>query len=318
MKIIKKLKNKLSNIKFKKNNSLIKKRLYITDNFDFKYRSKRKDSFKLFTKKLQFDNAFNKINNLHFYYSIIWVFLFLSVVYVLFFSHYFVLKNIDVIRNDEFINIDMVYNWVDDFRYLSILSIDKELLKSRILSYQPHIKDIQIIKILPDSLKINLKSYPVFYETKIYWNEYFITDNWVFLPKNLKLNKTKLQIFWIDEDIFLQYKKIIKKDDLKKITYTINKLKETNTFIKEKEFKYYKKEREFHILLESWEILIFDLFSEDILTQIQKLNVFYKKYTKTIKNWIYYIDLRIKDKIFFCSKKEEKQCKKNLEYIYKK
>gem|GEM_PF-2448042 len=61
----------------------------------------------------------------------------------------------------------MVYNSIDDFRYLSLLSIDKELLKSRILSYQPHLENIKIIKILPDSLKIEISSFKIPYETSI-------------------------------------------------------------------------------------------------------------------------------------------------------
>jgi cell division septal protein FtsQ len=75
------------------------------------------------------------------------------------FSHYFSIKNIDIIRQDDIINIDLSYKSIENIRYKPILFQDKEEIKSRLMTYQPNIKYIYIRKILPDNIKIILSSY---------------------------------------------------------------------------------------------------------------------------------------------------------------
>jgi len=69
-KFLQKYKNIFSSIKFKRNNKKEKSKLYVQESSKTKYKSKR-NKFKLFTKKLEFENTFNEIKNINTYYYVI-------------------------------------------------------------------------------------------------------------------------------------------------------------------------------------------------------------------------------------------------------
>lgn len=148
-----------------------KQKLYIHKNEEKKFQSQRKRQ-KFFTTRLEFDDTFEKMKKFNVYYFIIGGVLIVMSFYVLLFSHYFSLKNIEILREDDGINIDLGYRSIEKFRYRPILFIDKNLISQSIVSHQPNIQDVYIRKILPDTLKIILKSYKeIFsfqYENKFY------------------------------------------------------------------------------------------------------------------------------------------------------
>jgi cell division septal protein FtsQ len=75
------------------------------------------------------------------------------------FSHYFSLKSVDIIRNDDLVNIDLAYRSIENIRFKPMIFIKKEDIKNYIMSHQPNIKDISINKIYPSNIKIILSSY---------------------------------------------------------------------------------------------------------------------------------------------------------------
>ena len=79
---------------------------------------------------------------------------------------------------------------------------------------------------------------------------------------------------------------------------------------------YYPIEREAHFIISNDTLIIFDL-NWDILYQIEKLLILNKEYQNLAKPWLVYIDLRVKNKIFYCSSENYTQCNENLEKIYK-
>ena len=78
---------------------------------------------------------------------------------------------------------------------------------------------------------------------------------------------------------------------------------------------YYDTEREFHIYGENNMRILFDLES-DIASQVEKLIVFHKEEKDLTQGGIVYIDLRVKNKIFYCEIDEEYQCIQNLSSVY--
>jgi len=71
--------------------------------------------------------------------------------------------------------------------------------------------------------------------------------------------------------------------------------------------------------MENDTILIFSLDNDiEYMSQIEKLVIFNKDYASIIDNNIYYMDLRIKNKIFYCDKKMSYQCNENIKSIYNK
>jgi hypothetical protein len=78
---------------------------------------------------------------------------------------------------------------------------------------------------------------------------------------------------------------------------------------------YFPTEREAHIDLKTGTKLIFD-FMGDVDEQIKKLLIFHKEQFNLKEAKIIYIDLRIKNKIFFCSQEDEYKCILNLKNTY--
>lgn len=308
------IKNFFSSLKFKRNLKQEKSKLYINNYWNNFYKTKR-NKFKFFKSKLEFENTFKEIKKINIYYYIFWIFLILSSIYVLFFSHYFSIKNIDIIRQDDIINIDLSYKSIEDIRYKSILIEDKEKIKSKLISYQPNIKDIYIRKILPDNIKILLSSYKSNFWFEIEWKTYILTENWVVIPWKINNWLIKINIKNIDNILIINYKKIFKPEFISRILEIIKWINEFNSFIEIKELNYYKKESELHITDKNWIIIIFDLNKEPKI-QVEKLNIFYKKYLNKTKSWIIYIDLRINEKIYYCTTDNEFQCRINLKNIY--
>lgn len=313
-KYFEKYKKIFSSIKFRKNIKNEKIKIFVQKSSKPKYKSKR-NKFKLFISKLEFENTFNEIKNINTYYYIIWGFLILSSAYVLLFSHYFSVKNIDIIRQDDIINMDLSYKSIENIRYKPILFVNKESIKKSLITHQPNIKEIYIRKILPDNINIILTSYLSNFIFENNKKLYEITDNWVVIPSKQKENLVKLDVKSLSNMWILDYKKIFNQTHILKIKKIIELLKEKNSFLKIENLVFYKKEAELHIIDQNWIIIIFDL-NKDELVQIEKLNIFHKQYFNKIKYWLIYLDLRVNEKIIYCARDNEFQCKQNLKNIY--
>lgn len=312
----KNIEKKFKNRKFKKEVSKVKEKLYIfwENNKSKSFKSSR-NKFKIFKTKLEFENTFNEIKKLHLYYYIIWAILILSTSYVVVFSHYFSLKSVDIIRNDEFINIDLAYRSIENIRLKPMIFIKKSDIRNSIVSHQPNIKEIIIRKIYPSNIKITLTSYKELYNVNIDWKYYKITQNWVFIPSKEEEKTNLIKISWLDNFWIIDYKKVLNEDYINKIKQIEELIKARESFINVKEIKYYKKEREAHFMDEKWTVYIFDL-TKEANVQVEKLNIFYKEYLKKIKFWIVYVDLRVNERVIYCSTEREFQCRENLKSIY--
>lgn len=316
IKIIIQFFKKIKNIKYTKKLALEKEKIYIKDDNIFKKKySNKRNRFKLFKTKLEFENTVQNIKNINIYYYIIWLFLIISSIYLFIFSHYFSIKNIDIIRQSDLININIVYNSIEDIRYKPLIFANKEEIKNHILAHQPNISYVNIKKILPDNLKIILWSFDSVFLFNLWDKIYEITKNWTVIPWKEKKN-IKLKIVWLDNLWIMDYKKIFNEYHITQMTQLLDQLKQKIPSLTYKNYTYYKKESEFHIVTEKWTIIIFDL-NKDINVQVKKLNIFLnKKDIKKNKNAIIYIDLRVNQKIFYCDSSNEFQCRLNLNLIY--
>lgn len=312
--ILKKYKSYFSSKSFKRKLRQEKIKLYSQIESKNKYTSKR-NKYKLFKTKLEFENTFPDIKKINFYYFLIGSFLILSTVYVIAFSHYFTIKSIDIIKEDELINIDLAYKSIEKYRYKSFFTLDKSLVSEALVSHQPNIKIVDIKKIIPDNLKITLKSYDSFFDTKINQKNYTITQNWVFIPSKESKNTKQIEIIWLNNSLFLDYKQVLDKNYINNIKQIENLILENTSLIEIEKEVYFLKEQELHLTTKDGIVIIFDLTKEPKV-QFDKLNIFLKKHLSVIKSWIVYIDLRINQKIIYCPKSDEFQCKLNLKSIY--
>ena len=274
-------------------------------------------------KQIKFNYSYlNKINHFLNKYSNKWyylyIILFIIISLVLYISYWptFKIKYIEIIKQDNITNMNIAYKATDKYRWSNIFSIEKKDILKRLKDYQQNIKNINTSIKLPNTLKININSYKTIFNTTINWKTYLITENWTLIPSTYSKDLKELKIIYnFDKNKFLDYKKVLNSDFLKKITFIVNQTKENIIDINIKELKYYIIERELHIKTDKNTILIYNLSSQ-IKEQIKKISIFNKEKININKSNIIYIDLRIKNKVFYCTNEKEYQCIQNLKSIY--
>ncbi|MCD5385152.1 FtsQ-type POTRA domain-containing protein [Candidatus Gracilibacteria bacterium] len=274
-------------------------------------------------KQIKFNYSYlNKIN--HFlnkysnkgYYLYIILFIIISLVLYISYGPTFKIKYIEIIKQDNITNMNIAYKATDKYRGTNIFSIEKKDILKRLKDYQQNIKNINTSIKLPNTLKININSYKTIFNTTINGKTYLITENGTLIPSTYSKDLKELKIIYnFDKNKFLDYKKVLNSDFLKKITFIVNQTKENIIDINIKELKYYIIERELHIKTDKNTILIYNLSSQ-IKEQIKKLSIFNKEKININKSNIIYIDLRIKNKVFYCTNEKEYQCIQNLKSIY--
>lgn len=94
------------------------------------------------------------------WYYVIGMFLIVAGVYLLFFSPYFLIKKINVVRQDDLVNPSIVYKSIEGFRYTSIFFVPLYKIEESIKKHQPHISFLKIKRIFPDTLQIVAESFP--------------------------------------------------------------------------------------------------------------------------------------------------------------
>jgi cell division septal protein FtsQ len=100
----------------------------------------------------------------------------IALIFILF-GPIFSVQNIQIFRDDNITEMNLAYSSVDNIREKRIINIDEENIKTRIKEYQNNIKDINISFTLPNTIKINLASYPIYFNTIIHNKPYYITQN---------------------------------------------------------------------------------------------------------------------------------------------
>ena len=254
-------------------------------------------------------------NNTSHYYILLLAILLLTLIYIIFWP-LFKIKNIEIIKQDNITNMQIAYKAVDNYRWKSILSIEKKHILENLQKYQHNISSIKTDIILPNTLKIIIDSYKWAYNTTINWKTFLITNNWTLIPSSYSKDLKELIIKKkFDKNKFLDYKKSLDKEYINKITKIISSIKENIIDLEIKELTYYVIERELHIETEKNTTIIFDL-NWEYKEQIEKIVIFNKDYMNVNKSAIIYIDLRIKNKVFYCTNENEYQCLTNIKSIY--
>lgn len=253
------------------------------------------------------------------YYLIAWViFIVISIFFVLW--PIFRVKYIEIIKKDNVTNMTIAYKSVENLRWEQLLKIQEIDIFNKFKSYQDNIKSINLTIDLPNTLKIEAESYKEIFNVTINELNYILVENGTLIPSSHSKNLKTLNIIKnIDKNKFIEYKQIFNPFYIEKINDIIKKLEENLINVKIKNLYYYDVERELHIEIENGNILIFSIDDDiEILEQIEKLVIFNKDYSSITDNKIIYIDLRIKNKIFYCPIESNYQCNENIKSIYNK
>ena len=304
MKLFYKFLNIFTNI-FKKNNKNTGKKFNLNNLEQSYFIRKRK---KIYI-NLNLYNKFKKIKNKIFFCILIIILIYMS---------FFKIQKIEVIRQDNIINMNIIYSSLNKYRWSHIFFYKKNDILKNIQNYQENIKDINIDIILPDKIEVLVSSYKQIFNTTINWKTFILTKNWALIPSIYSKELSEIFIVkYFNKNKFLDFKINIDSYYTDKISDIIKTIKQNIINIKINKITYYVIERELHIQVWKWNILIFDI-SKKYKDQIKKVIIFNKKYLNISNNKLLYTDLRIKNKVFYCDIENKYNCDKNLKKIYKK
>ncbi len=229
---------------------------------------------------------------------------------------FFKVKTIEIIRKDDITDINIAYKSLEDYRDKLIFWINSQEIAEQLKIYQKNISDVTIKKVFPNTLNITVWSYKWVFSTVINEKNYIITSNGVLVPWNggSDVQIMKFTSPYANMNGIIDYKQVFSAKYIWEIVEVLHKIKYNLLSYQVKSLYYFPKEREVHIDMENTK-LIFDL-DGDIEEQIKKIVIFSKQTQDLKKPWILYIDLRVKNKIFFCTLETEFDCRRNLNYFY--
>lgn len=258
------------------------------------------------------------------YYFFCLVFLVL-VFYVFIYSRLVKISNIEILeRENKKVDDSDVYNEIQSkIQEKNWLKIDKDNfflvsennLKENILTNFPKIKDVEIKKIFPNKMKINLIEYdlmPIIC-LKSQNDDCFVLDNEGKIVEKADFNNPKLKenekVIIIDKNEndllevgseFISQKKLENIIFLgKELTYNLNTKIEQPYFIPARganEVKFMTKD--------GWYVLLDTTIDPEI--SLNFLNLFFEKGFNEKKKKLEYVDARINEKIFYVTKNEKK------------
>ncbi len=300
------------NKKTRENN---KSKLLLTKKDWVKFTKKRKNINIDFSKIKLWKNNKQKIIP----YFLISIILLIIIWIIITLSPIFKVKYIEITKLDNSTNMDIAYKSVEDFRWATIFNIKERDVFNKLKNYQDNIRILDLKIKLPNTLKMTIGSFKKLYNVNIEWKNYIILENGSLIPKN-KIDEDLDTLivkkdFW--DSMFLDYRNIFEAKYILKIKEIQRVIKDNIIDINIKELKYYENERELHIITKNDVILIFSLdWSDNIENQIRNLIIFNNESEQISKSDIYYIDLRVSNKIFYCPSENINQCEKNIKSIY--
>lgn len=298
--------------KYKKETANRRKKLFIKTNSNISKKNRQKQitiPWNVFKQKVP--------NNIDKKYLYLWSVLFAaSILIILIFGPIFTIKNIQITKKDDITNMELSYNSIDEFRWISLFQINTEQIKEKLKNNQTNLKNVSLQILPPSTLKIQLESYNSAFNIILNEKNYILLANGSLVPHKPDTNLPNITIITKKSPgKFLAYKTIYNKNSLHRIMDTIKNLEENLISLQIENIIYYQTQRELHLLTQNNNRLIFDI-NEDTQKQVEKLAIFQTENNILNKNDILYTDLRIQNKIFFCTTKTEYICKKNLNYLY--
>lgn len=318
-KIKKYINSKISNKRFKRSIKKEKRKIFIDDlNYEKKFKKRKK----IVLNFPNFSEFFNKQNLKNFY---IWLFLFLTIsLIIILFSPLLNIQKIEIETDSSsknLIDLNIAYKSVDSFRNKNILLLSQSEIWNSIINYQKNINKIEINKyFFSPKITIKLYSYGAIYYTIISWKKYLITKNWVFIQTNNKdlngLKEINIELSNNYNDLY-DYKKILQEKYTDKIMSIEKEISQNIVWLQIKKIYYFEKEREVHFDINNNIKLIFDINTDDTEEQVKKLAIFNKEHLNIAQtNTIFYIDLRVPNKIYYCETENILICEKTLQSIY--
>lgn len=261
--------------------------------------------------------------------------LFVLISYILVFSPYFRIGASKILIEplNQGIDTNLVARAAEVSHGKNIFTFNEKELALSIKENLQNTESITIDRLMPNGLKILIKSLPINFDATIYGMEdkrFGVSSNGVLIPlADIKDANFSRHLVFISEDLrtelFPSYKKVITDREMLIIAKIFDLFEKEWADLKIAKANYFFVEKELHIVLESNAKIIFALQSEqliigadlsrNLLSQLVTLQTYISKNrAKIIDGSVSYLDARISGKIFECN--DVNICSKNLVDIY--
>lgn len=268
-------------------------------------------------KKNIFQNTFKKVNifwnnSIKSTWLVVWLILLPVSIFFLFFSSYTSISQINIYREGPLIDINRAYTLLDYLRGKNLINTDNASIVQRLQKSQTSISQIRINKDFPNTLNIYLDSYSTIFQTE---NHYILTNGSIIQKENEDFPETRLLYLSTDVSEYVDFWQKLNTTELSQINLLLEELSKNILWFNSAQIFYYIKEREVLIKDSLWIIYIFDL-EQNINQQVRRLAIYDTESNSSNRELYSYIDLRISDKIFLCSRDLQATCENNLRQIY--
>lgn len=309
----------------KKNRRNITRKVTLHETKRDNYKCKRKQLSIHFKK---FDRVKEILKYKTLIFSLLSIVLLLWILFLIFGPVYTV-KYINIIRQDNNTDMNLAYSAVDDLRWKGMFEIEDKVIEEKLKNYQNNIGYVDVDLNFPNTLDIYIASYPVYFQTqieKISWDpesirNYYITQNGTLIPwkKSDEVPIIELKN-GLETNALPDFKKFFLQEDIEAMYHAIDFFEKNIVGTKIQTIYYYQIEKEVHFILENNNRMIYTLSKKDdegtIKNQITKTAIFHAEQKKITDEDIIYIDMRISNKIFYCTTETQRTCEANLKKIY--
>lgn len=266
-----------------------------------------------------FNKSVSKFTTPRFFLACVSITLFGVAVGIVFFSSFFKLNTILVSRDSAYVNPQAIETFLQTQKGKNIFLLDSGELKTQLMEEFPMLSSIEISRLLPQTIRVKVTSYPIFSRIKneSVQKEYFLNTNGVLVQPDQNQVQKDMLLFTLPsyselgeefKDVISPYvdlhegRKIFTKEYMlffQKVVDAYGK----NFDTKLTSIAYYPIEKELHVILTSGTQLYFSL-SKDLDTQIFLLKTFLidAKSNVLATGEYQYVDLRVKDKVIMCKK----------------
>lgn len=231
----------------------------------------------------------------------------------------FKVKTIEVIKLDNVTSMEISYRSLDIFRWESIFNISERDIFNRLKDHQDNIRSVKLKIKLPDTINIEIWSFRELFNVYLNDRTFILVENGTLIPTTqASQNLRDLNIIKnLDRNAFLEYNRIFEPKYIIQINEIIKLIEENIIDLNLEKFTYYEVEKEIHIETDNETLLIFSLdWFLPIEEQVKNLVIFNKEREQINKNTLRYIDLRIRNRIFYCLNRTLNVCNENIRSIY--
>ncbi|MBN2087401.1 FtsQ-type POTRA domain-containing protein [Candidatus Peregrinibacteria bacterium] len=304
------------------------------------YTQPRRQTVKRVTRRPMTSNIKNRVSRIFkntFYYAIAGLFI-VFMVLVMIFSSYFSILHIEVLRQDFHIDTAQISNQLNEYIGNNILFFQRRKIVDKIQKNFPEFASVHVKKVLPDTLKIDLKSHPIVANIRAYYvlpevepmpdeeaddlikqalKESFVLDEDESSEKEIEPIEQKCLINEIGQAIFdkeqdlelmtivltglsqpIEDRQVIVPEE--KMNYILDSIKYFSNLFKMEivGVEYLPIAREVHLKTDAG-FVIWITVEKDFKEQIDKLSTIYEA-AELNKEELAYIDLRVKEKVIYC------------------